>query len=142
MEFRMSWHRLGGPHMSLRSASRIWLSGHVFALLAIAGATSAAAQTTSNATPTFTNDVAPILQRSCQRCHRPGSIGPMSLQTYEDVRPWARSIRAQVTSRAMPPWHIDRNVGVRHFKDDPSLSTREIETIANWIDAGSPRGNP
>src|SRR5215469_2932885 len=68
---------------------------------------------------TFTKDVAPILQKSCQGCHRPGSIGPMSLLTYEDARPWARSIKDRVSRRQMPPWHVDRTVGIRRFKDDP-----------------------
>src|SRR5215510_15139167 len=71
---------------------------------------------------TFTKDVAPILQRACQNCHRPGAIAPMSLLTYEDVRPWARSIQQKVTRREMPPWYIDHNVGIAKFKDDPSLT--------------------
>ena len=90
----------------------------------------------------FTKDVAPILQRSCQSCHRPGMMAPMSLLTYQDVRPWARSIKAKVSAREMPPWHIDRNVGVQKFKNDPSLSDKEVETIVKWVDAGAPQGNP
>jgi hypothetical protein len=91
---------------------------------------------------TFTKDVAPILQRACQNCHRSGSIAPMSLLTYQDARPWARSIKEKVIKRQMPPWHIDRNVGITKFKDDPSLSDAEIKTIAAWVDQGSPEGNP
>jgi hypothetical protein len=91
---------------------------------------------------TFTRDVAPILQRACVTCHRPGEMAPMSLMTYEDVRPWARAVRARVTAREMPPWHIDRTIGIQKFKDDPSLSDAEIATIAKWVDAGAPRGNP
>ena len=91
---------------------------------------------------TFTKDVAPILQRSCQNCHRPGAIAPMSLLTYDEVRPFARAIKEKVTKRQMPPWFIDRNIGISSFKDDPSLSDREIATISQWVDAGSPRGNP
>jgi hypothetical protein len=91
---------------------------------------------------TFAKDVMPILQRSCQNCHRPGSVAPMSLMTYEDARPWARSIRAKVTSRQMPPWDIDRNVGIQDYKNDPSLSDAEIETITKWVDSGAPMGNP
>lgn len=91
---------------------------------------------------TFTKDVAPIFQKSCQACHRPGSIAPMSLVTYEEARPWARAIKSQVTKRAMPPWFIDKNVGIQHFKDDASLSDKEIETISKWVDGGAPRGNP
>jgi len=91
---------------------------------------------------TFTKDVAPILQRACQDCHRPGSLGPMPLLTYEDTRPWAKSIRTKVANRDMPPWFIDRTVGIQKFKRDPSLSDEEIATIVTWIDSGSPRGNP
>jgi hypothetical protein len=90
---------------------------------------------------TFTKDVAPILQKSCQSCHRPGSIGPMSLLTYEDARPWARSIKDRVSRRHMPPWHVDRTVGIHQFKDDPSLSDDQIQTIVGWVDAGAPKGN-
>lgn len=91
--------------------------------------------------PTFTKDVAPIFQKSCQACHRPGSIAPMSLLSYEEARPWARAIKTQVTKRAMPPWFVDKNVGIQHFKDDASLSDKEIETISKWVDGGAPRGN-
>ena len=91
---------------------------------------------------TFTRDVAPILQRSCQACHRPDSMAPMSLLTYEDVRPWARAIRQKVSSREMPPWYIDRTVGIHKFKDDPSLSDAEIATIVGWVDGGAAQGNP
>ena len=94
------------------------------------------------ADPTFTKDVLPILQRACQQCHRPGSVAPMSLLTYRDVRPWARAIRDKTAQREMPPWFIERNVGVRAFKEDPSLTDDEIATIGAWVDAGAPRGNP
>src|SRR5438132_6870524 len=66
---------------------------------------------------TFTKDIAPILQRSCITCHRPGEMAPMALLTYEDARPWAKSIKARVAAREMPPWHIDRNIGIQKFKD-------------------------
>jgi hypothetical protein len=91
---------------------------------------------------TFSKDVAPILQRACQTCHRPGSIAPMSLLTYQDARPWARAIKERVTRRLMPPWHIDRNIGITKFKDDPSLTDTEIATISNWVDQGALEGNP
>ena len=91
---------------------------------------------------TFTKDVAPILQKSCQTCHRPGMMAPMSLLTYQDARPWARSIKAKVSSREMPPWFIDRNVGIQKFKGDPSLTEKEIDTIVKWADGGAPQGNP
>ena len=91
---------------------------------------------------TFTKDVAPILQRSCQMCHRTGSIAPMSLLTYEETRPWARAIKEKVASRLMPPWFIDKNIGVQEFKEDKSLSDEEIATVVQWVDSGAPRGNP
>jgi hypothetical protein len=90
--------------------------------------------------PTFTKDVLPILQRSCQKCHRPGTAAPMSLLTYQDARPWARSIRNKVSLRQMPPWHIDRSIG--EYLEDPSLSDVEIAKIVAWVDNGTPQGNP
>ena len=101
------------------------------------GAVSASAQTEV----TFTRDVESILQRSCQGCHRPGQMGPMSLVTYEDVRPWARAVREKVVERVMPPWHLDKTVGIRQFENDTSLSDAEIDIVARWVDAGAPRGN-
>ena len=91
---------------------------------------------------TFAKDVAPILQRACQNCHRPGSIGPMSLLTYQEARPWARSIKQQVAQRNMPPWYIDRTVGIQSFKNDVSLSDADIAKISKWVDQGSPMGSP
>src|ERR1051326_6898237 len=75
---------------------------------------------------TFTKDVAPILQSRCQVCHRPDTFAPMSLLTYEEARPWAKSKKQKVAAREMPPWYVDKNVGVRHFKNDVSLSDQEI----------------
>src|SRR5258708_7517168 len=95
---------------------------------------------------TFTKDIAPILQRSCQDCHRPDSVAPMSLLTYEDVRPWARSMKTRTALRsqrgAMPPFFVEKNIGIQKFKHDPSLSDEEIGKIAKWADSGAPRGNP
>jgi hypothetical protein len=92
--------------------------------------------------PTFSKDVAPILQAKCQSCHEPGSIAPMPLLTYQDTRPWARSIRDRVSRRQMPPWHIDRSVGVQKFKNDMSLTDAQVDTIVRWVDQGAPQGNP
>src|SRR5437868_10110461 len=91
---------------------------------------------------TFTKDVAPIFQAKCQECHQPNSIAPMSLITFEEARPWARSIKDRVATRQMPPWHIDKGVGVQKFKNDMSLSDDQIDTIVNWVDQGAPQGNP
>jgi len=114
--------------------------GAVVAALAVAGSARAA---DAHATPvTFSKDVAPILQSKCQDCHQPNSIAPMSLITYEEARPWARSIKSRVAARQMPPWHIDRSVGVQKFKNDMSLTDGQIDTIVRWVDDGAPQGNP
>jgi hypothetical protein len=110
--------------------------------LAVGAAAAAPARADVPAKPTFTKDIAPIFQEKCEACHRPNSIAPMSLVTYEETRPWARSIRTRVTSRQMPPWHIDKTVGIQDFKNDRSLSDEQIETIARWIDQGAPKGDP
>ena len=91
--------------------------------------------------PTFTKDIAPIFQEKCEACHRPDSIAPMSLKTYAETRPWARSIKARVADRQMPPWHIDKTVGIQKFKNDRSLSDDQIDTIVRWVDAGAPQGD-
>src|SRR5258706_2582044 len=91
---------------------------------------------------TFSKDVAPILQEKCQQCHQPNSIAPMSLITYEDARPWAKSMKQRVIRRQMRPWHIDPSVGVHEFKNDMSLTDAQIDTIVRWVDAGAPEGNP
>ena len=91
--------------------------------------------------PTFHKHIEPILQRACQICHRPNNMAPMSLMNYQETRPWARSIRAKVESREMPPWHIDPKVGIQEFKDDRSLTDDEIATISAWVEAGAPRGS-
>ena len=95
---------------------------------------------------TFSKDIAPILQRSCQNCHRPDGVAPMSLVSYEDVRPWARAIKQRTSmgpkAGVMPPWYIEKNIGLQKYKDDPSLSDEEVTKIARWSDSGAPRGNP
>jgi hypothetical protein len=93
-------------------------------------------------TPTFSKDVAPILQAKCQSCHQPNSIAPMSLMTFQEARPWARSMKERVNSRQMPPWHIDKSVGIQQFKNDMSLTDEQIDTIVRWVDGGAPQGDP
>jgi hypothetical protein len=114
--------------------------------LALATTLTAAAPAGVPEAPTFTKDVAPILQRSCQGCHHPDSVAPMSLVTYEDARPWARAIkqRTGIGPRAgvMPPWYLEKNIGIQQFHNDPSLTETEIATLAKWADTGAPRGNP
>ncbi len=94
------------------------------------------------AAPTFTRDVAPLLQQACQRCHSENGIGPMPLLTYEQVRRYARLIKHRVEHREMPPWHLDQSVGIQAYKNDVSLTPEEIETIAQWVDARTPEGDP
>ena len=91
------------------------------------------------ANETYVKDVAPILNRSCVGCHQPGEAAPMSLVSYESVRPWVRAIRARVVARQMPPWTADPEGSVA-FENDPSLSRDEIDLITRWVDAGAPRG--
>jgi len=105
-----------------------------------AGDTAGSTQTTKN--PTFTKDIAPILQARCQDCHRPNAMAPMSLLTYEETRPWARSIKERVAKRQMPPWHLDKSVGVQNFQNDMSLTDEQIATVVKWVDSGSPQGDP
>ena len=89
--------------------------------------------------PTFAKDVAPIFYSKCVECHRPTMFAPMSLITFEEARPWARSIRQRVAARTMPPWGADPAHGV--FKNDPRLSDKEVDTILAWVDAGAPKGS-
>ncbi len=91
--------------------------------------------------PTFAKDVAPILQKNCQQCHRPGQVGPFSLVTYEQARKRADDLASQVLERKMPPWKPDPTVGPG-FKHSKALSTEEIATIAAWAESGAPEGNP
>jgi hypothetical protein len=96
----------------------------------------------SRRAPTFAKDVAPIFQEKCESCHRADSMAPMSLVTYEEARPWAKAIAARVGSRQMPPWHLDKTVGIQQFKNDRSLSDEQLDTILQWVAAGAPQGNP
>ena len=95
---------------------------------------------------TFTKDIAPILQRSCQHCHQTDSVAPMSLITYSEVRPWARAMKLRTgmgpVAGVMPPWYIEKNIGIQEYQFDPSLSEEEVAKIAAWADSGAPRGNP
>jgi hypothetical protein len=102
---------------------------------------SASAADTGKKTVTFTKDVAPIFQAKCEECHRPGTGAPMSLVSYEEVRPWAKSIKQRVATHNMPPWHIDKTSGIQHFANDRSLSEDQIATILQWVDDGAPKGD-
>ncbi len=95
----------------------------------------------NNQPVTFAKDIAPILQAKCQNCHRAGQMAPMSLVSYEEVRPWAKAIKQRVLTRQMPPWHIDPTIGIQKFANDLSLSDTQIAAIAKWVDDGAPLGN-
>jgi len=115
--------------------------------LALAAAAHAgqAGQSASASAPTYAKDIAPLLQRSCENCHRVDGVAPMPLSTYEQVRPWARAIKQRTSigpkAGVMPPWYVEKNIGIQEFRDDPSLSDEEIARIGQWVDAGAPRGN-
>jgi hypothetical protein len=114
--------------------------------LVVARPATPTAQSGGTSAVTFTKDITPILQRSCQHCHHPDGVAPMSLVTYEEVRPWARAMKMRTgmgpRAGVMPPWFVEKDIGIQRFKDDPSLSDAETATIAKWADGGAPRGNP
>ncbi len=113
---------------------------HFLALAAAVVLVSAAAKAQDQVT--FSKDVAPILQAHCQTCHHEGTVAPMSLLTYQQVRPYAKSIKLNVAARNMPPWFLDHNVGIQHYDQDESLTDQEIATIVKWVDNGAVEGNP
>lgn len=90
---------------------------------------------------TFARDIAPIFQEKCEECHHQGTAAPMSLSTYKEARPWAKSIRERVITRNMPPWHIDKTVGIQRFQNDRSLTDEQINTVVRWVDSGAPLGD-
>jgi hypothetical protein len=90
-------------------------------------------------TVTYAKDVAPIIQKNCMVCHRPGEVAPMSFMNYKEVRPWARSIREKVVSREMPPWFADPQHG--EFSNDCRLTQKDIDIISSWVDGGAKEGN-
>ncbi len=121
--------------------SRILAVASLFAITIVASApTGAQSPNETSTAPTFSRDVAPILFKNCTSCHRPGEIGPMSLLTYKDARPWAKSIATKVSAGTMPPWHADPATG--EFLNDRRLSPADKDTILRWAAAGAPEGNP
>ena len=122
----------------------VWLIGLSVPVL-VWSAAPAGQTAQAPAAVTFHRDITPILQRSCQGCHRPNSLAPMSLITYEEVRPYAKAIKNRTALRnrqgVMPPWYIEKELGIQHYKNDVSLSSAEIAKIAQWADNGAPQGN-
>lgn len=114
----------------------------VLSLLVLLSPLSASAQSEEI---TFHKDIEPILQRSCQNCHRAGGVGPMPLVTYDEVAPFAGLIEYKTGLRdragAMPPWYMEKDIGIQDFKNDPSLSDEEIAAISTWARTGTPKGN-
>jgi mono/diheme cytochrome c family protein len=97
------------------------------------------ASSSAQQAPTFTKDVAPILYKNCSQCHRPNEVAPMPLMTYDQVRPWARSIKSKVLKKEMPPWGVGQST--LEFSNDRQMSEKEIFTLVSWVDAGAPKGN-
>ena len=118
----------------------------VVAFATLAARPMSAQDGTGDAGVTFTRDIAPILQRSCVKCHRPNGVAPMSLVEYDDVQPYARQIMRRTGIRdrmgTMPPWYVEKDIGIQHFKDDPSLTDLEVAAIAQWARDGTPMGDP
>lgn len=117
------------------------------AMLAACAATPAAAQEGGEPdNVTFSRDIAPIFQNSCVNCHRPNGVAPMSLVRYEDARRYAGRIARRTAIRdrmgTMPPWYVEKDIGIQHFKNDPSLTDDEIAMIADWASSGAPEGDP
>jgi hypothetical protein len=128
----------------MRTRARIAAITSLFASATLALSAAALAQGSAPEV-TFARDIAPLLQRSCQQCHNPDGGAPMSLRTYEEVRPYARAIKARTSmgprAGVMPPWFIEKNIGIQRYKSDISLSDEEIGMIARWADSGAPRGD-
>ena len=124
-----------------RRMNRRMTLGTATALVVVVTLASPARASEVPAAPTFAKDVAPIFQAKCEACHRADSMAPMSLKTFAEVRPWVRSIRARVADRQMPPWQIERSVGIQKFKNDRSLTDDERATVLKWIDSGAPQGD-
>jgi hypothetical protein len=125
----------------------VGLAGLLLAVVGLVAPSTLGAQTPITVGDlTFTKDIAPILQRSCENCHRAEGVAPMSLTTYEEVRPWARAIKTRTgigpKAGVMPPFYVEKNIGIQKYQNDPSLSELEIAKIAKWADGGAPRGNP
>src|SRR6516162_875051 len=133
--------------MSVMTTKACWKFTFGFLLLVLLSTTNKGQSSTApTGEITFTKNIAPILQRSCQNCHRPDGVAPMPLVTYEEVRPWAREIKQRTLmgpdAGVMPPWYLEKDIGIQKFQNDFSLSDQEIASISKWVDSGSPRGNP
>jgi len=118
--------------------NRCW-NGFLVSVILFAGSNSPLSAQSTGATPTFSKDIAPIIYKHCASCHRPGEIAPMSLLSYDEVRPWAAAIRSKVATGAMPPWHSAAPRG--QFSNDRRLTDGEKDLIMRWVAGGAPKGN-
>lgn len=128
------------PRQVLEACGRVGASATVVLALAVplVGQSPGARETV----PTYTRDIAPIMQEVCMKCHVEGGLAPMAFGSYAEVRPWAPMIRQEVAVRHMPPWGVDPTVGIQAYKNDISLSEDEIDTVIRWVDGGAPEGDP
>jgi len=136
------WNPMTGRGITSRTVCAVAFAS----LMGAAAAANAQSPAPAAGPVTFSKHIAPILQRSCLNCHTAEGSGPMPLVTYEEVRPWARSIKRRTgmgpRAGVMPPWFVEKDIGIQEFKSDPSLTDEEIALIATWVDAGAPQGNP
>tara|TARA_B100000586_G_scaffold111696_1_gene80413 strand:- start:97 stop:1437 length:1341 start_codon:yes stop_codon:yes gene_type:complete len=123
------------------STNKNYSASVVIALLAFPILSLAQESADSQREITWAGEVAAIFQEKCQECHRPNSIGPMSLLTYDEAKVFAPVIRYRVENRVMPPWHINPDVGVQKFTNNRGLSEVERQTILAWVDQGAREGN-
>ncbi|REK11079.1 MAG: hypothetical protein DWQ36_02925 [Acidobacteria bacterium] len=117
---------------------RACLGAAALALVGVPALAAGAANANLDA-PTYAGEVAGILFDNCAGCHRPGQTAPMSLLSYQEARPWAKSIARNVEDRVMPPWHATG--GTAKFANDRSLSEEEIDKLVRWAKAGAPAGD-
>jgi hypothetical protein len=128
--------------MALKKRTFMWAAGAgALAIGTVVFLQSTALRAETAAAPTFTKDIAPIFQQKCETCHRADGMAPFSVATYEDARPYLKSIGQRVGTHQMPPWNIDKTVGIQSFKNDRSLSDDQINTILKWVNNGGPMGD-
>lgn len=137
-------HRLGGSRPEptredLRLALEDLLAGRPVAVpeTAVDGCRLAGPPAREGAVPTFAQ-VAPILQKNCQGCHRPGGMGPFELVEHADIASWSQSIAEVVRDERMPPWYASPGTGA--FANHAGLAPEEKEALLAWIAAGAPKG--
>jgi mono/diheme cytochrome c family protein len=132
-------YAIARSHVSVFKEDRVSRFAAAVLISVASGVALHAGQSPAPSAPTFNKDIAPIFFEHCATCHRPGEVAPMSLLSYEEIRPWAKAIRNKVVTREMPPWAADPRFG--KFRNDRSLTERQVDAIVKWIDAGAPRGD-